>query len=84
MILLQLKADVVHSGFISVSYLGKFVEYGRETVTIEDACVIYEMAITDDDKVTRLKSQYSMNGQDRKSTRLNSSHIPLSRMPSSA
>ena len=27
---------------------------------------------------------YSRNGQDRKSTRLNSSHIPLSRMPSSA
>ena len=26
----------------------------------------------------------SANGKDRKSTRLNSSHIPLSRMPSSA
>ena len=27
---------------------------------------------------------YYDNGEDRKSTRLNSSHIPLSRMPSSA
>ena len=27
---------------------------------------------------------YTIAGQDRKSTRLNSSHIPLSRMPSSA
>ena len=32
----------------------------------------------------RLVEAYWENGQDRKSTRLNSSHLKLSRMPSSA
>ena len=36
------------------------------------------------DKVTRLRMKLAEGGLDRKSTRLNSSHIPLSRMPSSA
>ena len=30
------------------------------------------------------KERFTLNNLDRKSTRLNSSHIPLSRMPSSA
>ena len=36
------------------------------------------------DKVTVEMSPYDLSKGDRKSTRLNSSHIPLSRMPSSA
>ena len=36
------------------------------------------LLIDDDSRLT------AMVGEDRKSTRLNSSHIPLSRMPSSA
>ena len=36
------------------------------------------------DQILRLKGQDKKRCEDRKSTRLNSSHIPLSRMPSSA
>ena len=36
------------------------------------------------DQITRLESELIPDLKDRKSTRLNSSHIPLSRMPSSA
>ena len=37
-----------------------------------------------DDALRRFKRQVSRNGTDRKSTRLNSSHVKRYRMPSSA
>ena len=37
-----------------------------------------------EDPVEAVKDYTRLTAQDRKSTRLNSSHIPLSRMPSSA
>ena len=42
----------------------------------------FKMTFTEDGKVVR--EPVGKSGVDRKSTRLNSSHIPLSRMPSSA
>ena len=39
----------------------------------------WDVEVTDENRAAR-----SAEGADRKSTRLNSSHIPLSRMPSSA
>ena len=47
-----------------------------ESVTIDSLNVVA------DDFAKRIKK--GLKGADRKSTRLNSSHIPLSRMPSSA
>ena len=44
----------------------------------------YELEMGYKDLKTEVSRQLSWNGRDRKSTRLNSSHIPLSRMPSSA
>ena len=39
---------------------------------------------TDEDLKRLMEGKYEVMDEDRKSTRLNSSHIPLSRMPSSA
>ena len=52
MVLLQLKADVVNSNFISVSYIGHLEKQSKDSVSIRDACIIYEFAATDENKNT--------------------------------
>ena len=47
-----------------------------------DACPLGKLKTKPDG--SRMSCIEALNIQDRKSTRLNSSHIPLSRMPSSA
>ena len=42
----------------------------------------HHMALIPQDRLAEIQKEYF--AEDRKSTRLNSSHIPLSRMPSSA
>ena len=49
-----------------------------EPLTADDVVYTYNMAMSDDPTVS------AVSGTDRKSTRLNSSHLKLSRMPSSA
>lgn len=61
MLLVQLKAEVVNPIFISVSYLGKPVSHSNGIVVMKDACLVYEMALTDDNKNTSIKQQYFMN-----------------------
>ena len=52
---------------------------GKSTVTAVFAA--HGVPLADADQLSR---EILLPGSDRKSTRLNSSHIPLSRMPSSA
>ena len=77
----------------------KFIQYGKITLKIVSVLLIFSILGTqayvgEFNKATgsakldvvawELKSLSVGLGKDRKSTRLNSSHIPLSRMPSSA
>ena len=51
--------------------------YTKTTIGKENRIELHE-------KLSLTGAEISLNELDRKSTRLNSSHIPLSRMPSSA
>ena len=62
----------------TLKYLEQFVVPGMKTIDIDKKC---EEFIRDHGAIPATKGY---RGLDRKSTRLNSSHIPLSRMPSSA
>ena len=67
----------------------KFIEEEHKYIGEDDSeylsvsALIHNLELKKDwDKIR--KNYAKKNGGDRKSTRLNSSHIPLSRMPSSA
>ena len=62
--------------------------YDREEYTIEASYVAFGSQEFYDERVAENDRQYNiyftLNDSDRKSTRLNSSHVALSSMPSSA
>ena len=76
-----------------VEALGRMVEVRSEPpgcrLIVEEPKIAAETAVADSISVngcclTVVETDDAKMGLDRKSTRLNSSHIPLSRMPSSA
>ena len=67
-------------GLFDVSHMGEFILKGPDALDLIQRVTSNDASILENGKV-----QYScFPNEDRKSTRLNSSHIPLSRMPSSA
>ena len=58
----------------------------HQTITMDDGVTLRADVYRPVDESARCPVilNYGIYGKDRKSTRLNSSHIPLSRMPSSA
>ena len=64
-----------------LSWLGKKLDYS-DTLRLCDIYKNMNEALVAPEKVENL--ELVIDKRDRKSTRLNSSHIPLSRMPSSA
>ena len=68
-----------------ISFLSGFAR--AETPNLLDGVVdkyFKGKVLTKSDDITFDVAKRALDGTDRKSTRLNSSHIPLSRMPSSA
>ena len=57
---------------------------GEDTLSLHDALPIFRFPTTDVQQVVENILQLKLSYLDRKSTRLNSSHLKLSRMPSSA
>ena len=66
---------------LTIPSTGKTVTYRPFLVKEEKALMIAQQSEDADTMISTLKAVIE---SDRKSTRLNSSHIPLSRMPSSA
>ena len=69
-------AEAKLTGFLSVEQAFGGTQY----LELLNKVSIYDLAA----EIQKDNPTYSITSKDRKSTRLNSSHIPLSRMPSSA
>ena len=55
-----------------------------QKANIKKGALHKELGVKEDERIPQKKLKKAAEAKDRKSTRLNSSHIPLSRMPSSA
>ena len=75
---------------IAIGYQALNVDTAGNNMAIGDQALFYNTSGTENTAVGQFSMSYNTTGVyntalgDRKSTRLNSSHIPLSRMPSSA
>ena len=61
-------------------------DYDGRIILVKADGLLQEISdkIVEDEKIEFVTTQTSIGNEDRKSTRLNSSHMPKSRMPSSA